>query len=163
MRHGVVELFWRCLCSGGCVFHGMELVGGGSTGRQAYVDNVLRLCCLPSFFGCEYVNMGLVRLRRLLLPAVCDIDPELHASSDLLLFFVFPLSISTSRPRGRCKSLCLKGVVRHPHVWDLELLHAPSHWCTAPWSTSIQRAVKTRSTLTSRARSRPASTLLCHC
>jgi hypothetical protein len=64
------------------VFHGMELVGGGSTGRQAYVDNVFRLCCLPSFFGCEYVNMGLVRLRRLLLPAVCDIDPELRDDSN---------------------------------------------------------------------------------
>jgi hypothetical protein len=49
------------------VFHGMELVGGGSTGRQAYVDDVLRLCCLPSFFGCEHVNMGLVRLRRFAL------------------------------------------------------------------------------------------------
>ena len=55
------------------MFHSMELVGGGSTGRQAYVDDVLRLCWLPSFFGCEHVNMSVVRLRRLLLPAECDI------------------------------------------------------------------------------------------
>jgi hypothetical protein len=46
------------------VFHGMQLVGGGSTGRQAYVDDVLRLSCLPSFFGCEHVNLSVVRLRR---------------------------------------------------------------------------------------------------
>jgi hypothetical protein len=64
----------------------MELVGGGSTGWQAYVDDVLRLCRLPSFFGCEHVNMGVARLRRLLLPAVCDIDQELH--NDFITFRV---------------------------------------------------------------------------
>jgi hypothetical protein len=61
----------------------MELVGGGSTGRQAYVDDVLRLCCLPSFFGYEHVNMGVVRLRRLVLPAVCEIGQNFMTTPTL--------------------------------------------------------------------------------